>query len=136
LEVPENVEVLKNLDLDMIETPADGVHLERVFLNLAKNSLEAMPEGGELTITTRRCDGYAEVSFADTGVGIPEENLKKIFDPLFTTKTKGTGLGLAICQEIVSKHKGTIDVKSRPGKGSTFAVKLPLGIDDHKAVLA
>ena len=75
-------------------------------------------------------DGYAEVAVSDTGVGIDDENMKKIFEPLFTTKTKGTGLGLSVCQQIVSRHNGTVGVVSVQGEGTTFTVRLPLNRDE------
>ena len=87
---------------------ADGDQIRRVFANLAANALDAMPEGGELTISTAIEEGFAMVTFTDTGTGIPIENLDKIFDPLFTTKIHGTGLGLAACQQIISRHNGTM----------------------------
>ena len=100
--------------------------LRRVFMNLTMNAQDAMPEGGELTVSARRVDGFAEVAFSDTGVGISDEDVKKVFDPLSTTKSNGTGLGLAICQQIVSRHGGTIGVASQPSAGATFTVRLPL----------
>ena len=89
-----------------------------------------MPDGGELTITAQRVDGYAEVAFIDTGEGISKEDMRNIFEPLFTTKAKGTGLGLSVCQQIVSKHNGTIDVVSEEGAGATFTVRLPINGGD------
>ena len=86
-----------------------------------------MPAGGEIRVQALVLDGVkALVSVADTGEGIPEENLDKIFDPFFTTKKGGTGLGLSICYGIVKSHEGEIEVKSRPGQGTTVIVKLPL----------
>ena len=126
VEVRENVQVVKQFDPDLPGVLADGEQLYRVCMNLAVNAQDAMPDGGELTVSARRTDGFAEVAFSDTGIGISEEDMKKIFEPLFTTKTKGTGLGLAVCQQIVSKHGGTIDVASKQGEGTTFTVKLPL----------
>ena len=95
-------------------------------MNLAVNAQEAMIDGGQLTISTGRVDGVAEIAFRDTGIGISHKDMKKIFEPLFTTKTKGTGLGLAISQQMVSKHGGTLEVMSKPGEGTTFTVRLPL----------
>ena len=129
MEIRDNVHVVKKLDPDLPEIMADGDQLYRVFINLANNAQDAMPDGGELTVGARALDGYAEVAFQDTGVGIGEEDMKKIFDPLFTTKTKGTGLGLSVCQQMVAKHEGTIGVRSTLGEGSTFTVRLPLHSD-------
>jgi len=103
-----DVRIATRLDPDLPAVLADGEQLQRVFMNLANNAQDAMPQGGELTITTQRMDGFAQVIFSDSGIGITQEDLKKVFDPLFTTKSKGTGLGLAVCQEIVSKHGGAI----------------------------
>ncbi|MEE8403360.1 MAG: ATP-binding protein, partial [Candidatus Hydrothermarchaeaceae archaeon] len=83
-------------------------------------------EGGTLKITTGTENGFVRAEVCDSGDGIPEENLEKIFEPLFTTKTKGTGLGLAIIKGIVDKHDGRIDVKSKVGEGTTFTVRLPI----------
>ena len=105
---------------------ADDHALRRLFVNLVNNGMEAMPGGGELTLSARCVDGFVQVSVADTGPGIAEEHSKKIFDPLFTTKTQGTGLGLSICEKIVSQHHGSIRVDSKPGEGATFTVWLPM----------
>ena len=110
----------------MPEVLADADQLQRVFANLTLNAQEAMPDGGVLTISTRRENGFAEVTFKDTGKGINDEVMKNIFEPLFTTKTKGTGLGLAVCQQVVAKHDGTIQAMSENGEGATFTIKLPL----------
>ena len=86
-----------------------------------------MPEGGQLVIKSHvQGSDMVAISFTDTGVGIPEENLDKIFEPLFTSKAKGIGLGMAISQTFVEKHGGTIDVQGEVGKGCTFTVKLPV----------
>ena len=126
IEVSQQVRISKQFDADLPDIPADAEQLQRVFANLAMNAQEAMPDGGELTITTRVAEGFAEVVFQDSGEGISEEALTNIFEPLYTTKIKGTGLGLAVCQQVVSKHGGTIKVASEIGEGTTFAVKLPL----------
>ena len=126
----KNVRAIKWVDLDLPEVLADGGQLRRVFVNLANNAYDAMPEGGELTVTAQVANGFVQVAFRDTGMGISEEDLKKVFDPLFTTKANGTGLGLALCQEIVTKHGGTIGVESAHGQGATFTVTLPI---DHDA---
>ena len=126
IDIRDDVLVNRQPNPQLPDILADGDQLRRVFANLAGNAQDAMPEGGELTITAGVADGYALVTFKDTGTGIPDENLDKIFDPLFTTKIHGTGLGLAACQQIVSRHNGTIEVTSEPGKGATFTVRLPL----------
>jgi two-component system, LuxR family, sensor kinase FixL len=104
----------------------DPKQLHQVLINLFKNALEAMPKGGEITITSRVKGSNAEISVSDTGVGLAPEVAAKIFQPYFTTKEKGTGLGLAICQGIISEHGGVISVTSTPGQGTTFTIQLPL----------
>jgi|UniRef100_A0A7C3WGC2 PAS domain S-box-containing protein len=104
----------------------DAHQLHQVLLNLIKNALEAMPKGGQLTVTSRVKDGQAEISITDTGEGMTPEVLAKIFQPYFTTKQKGTGLGLAICRNIIEEHGGRIFVESNPGQGSTFTIQIPL----------
>jgi signal transduction histidine kinase len=85
-----------------------------------------MPGGGVLTIESGIRDGRIEIKISDTGSGISEENRKKLFSPFFTTRKNGTGLGLAIVYRIIENHRGSIDVESDPGKGTTFTVKIPI----------
>ncbi|OGS20672.1 MAG: hypothetical protein A3J83_05095 [Elusimicrobia bacterium RIFOXYA2_FULL_40_6] len=87
-----------------------------------------MPQGGKITITTRKLEKEVEITTSDTGAGIPEEIKKHLFEPFFTTKEvgKGTGLGLSLVYEIVKKHKGTIEVESEAGNGTKFVIKLPV----------
>jgi signal transduction histidine kinase len=103
--------------------------LKQVLLNLISNALDAMPNGGELAMRAARQNGTIRLTVADTGVGIPRENMNRIFDAFFTTKGKvsGVGLGLSVSYGIVSQHRGSIEVKSAPGKGSSFTVILPCG---------
>jgi len=98
----------------------------RVFINLIKNAIDAMPEKGTLKIRSRQTKDTLEIAFADTGIGIPEETLRKLFLPLSTTKAQGMGFGLAICKRIIEAHGGTITVKTEVGKGTTFTVTLPV----------
>jgi two-component system NtrC family sensor kinase len=102
--------------------------LQQVFLNLFVNARDAMPDGGELRILTDAVDSKIEIIVQDTGVGISRENVKKIYDPFFTTKAagKGTGLGLSVSYGIVQEHGGNISVDSRPGVGTSFKLELPL----------
>jgi two-component system NtrC family sensor kinase len=116
--------------------PGDSSHIEQVFINLLINAADAMESRGVVTVTTGIVEEggqeggarYAEMSFADTGCGIPPENLVRVFEPFYTTKPegKGTGLGLAVSDGIVRKFGGRIIVQSAPGRGSTFTVRLPL----------
>lgn len=102
--------------------------LEQVFFNLITNARDAMPNGGTITISTSIKDKFAEITFADSGQGIPEDKMSSIFDPFFTTKEigKGTGLGLSICKEIIEGHGGNISVKSKIDKGTEFIIRLPV----------
>jgi len=156
-----NVKVVTQLDETLPTVMADPDQLSQAFGNIILNAIQAMPEGGELTITAeewhsddaiparhlpatlslarregREALGKAggrspkseiRIQISDTGAGIPKENLKKLFEPLFTSKAKGIGLGLALTRTLVEGHGGTIEVKSEVGKGSTFTVKLPVG---------
>ncbi len=106
---------------------ADASELGEVLLNLLRNAIDAMPQGGSATVSTRAEAGGVRVEVADTGAGMSADVKEKLFRPLFTTKgDKGTGLGLATCWAIVRRHGGRIDVSSEPGQGSRFTVVLPL----------
>lgn len=122
----DNVSLVKRCEEKEPKVRADREQLQRVFSNLAQNAYEAMPEGGVLTIGIESVDSTMRVSFQDNGEGIREENIDRVFDPLFTTKIQGTGLGLAVCHQIISKHGGSIEVSSTFGGGATFTVVLPL----------
>jgi two-component system sensor kinase FixL len=104
----------------------DPQQVHQVLINLFKNALEAMPKGGEITITSRVKGDKVEISVTDTGVGLAPGVAGNIFQPYFTTKAKGTGLGLAICQNIIQEHGGCIFADSAPGQGATFTIQLPL----------
>ena len=102
--------------------------MKQVFLNLFKNSIEAMSEGGKFEVLSRN-DGQGKiigVELVDTGSGIPMASLQHVFDPYFTTKKKGTGLGLSIVHNIIAQHGGSIDVTSWLGEGTIFSIILPL----------
>ena len=105
---------------------ADPDQLRQVLINLIQNAADAMPGGGNLTISTQANDGYLELIISDTGQGIPKELLPRIFDPFVTTKEHGNGLGLAMVHSIIQAHRGTIRAASTPGRGTTFTVRLPL----------
>jgi len=109
-----------------IVVEADPEQLERVFLNLFANAVDAMPGGGAISFSATEGEETARVRVSDTGPGIPAEALEKLFEPFYTTKDKGTGLGLAIVFNIVEKHRGQIRVESVPEAGTTFAIDLPV----------
>jgi|GEM_PF-503376 len=140
-DLAENIELKKDIQDDIPPIFADPVQIEQVFYNLINNAIQAMsmPEserrgkgkGGELgikiNVKSRKKKGKAmvEVFFSDTGVGISRENMKKLFEPLFTTKARGIGLGLSICKNLVEANEGKIEVQSEVGKGTTVRVSLP-----------
>jgi PAS domain S-box-containing protein len=125
--VPENVEVVIRLDERLPPILADPDQLVQVFSNIISNAIQAMPDGGVLTIKSEAPSPESvAISVSDTGMGIPDENMSKIFEPLFTTKAKGIGLGLAVAKTLVEAHGGTITVESEVGKGTTFTVKMSI----------
>ena len=125
----KNIEKRIELQEDLPPVFVDGKQIQQVLLNLILNAVQAMPDGGLLTITSALSerDGmkWVRIRIADTGKGIPPLILGKIFTPFFTTKAQGTGLGLAICHKLVTQHQGTIDVTSEDGSGTVFTVSLP-----------
>lgn len=125
VQIPKKVTVVKHVP-DVSKLMVDPDRLERVFINLVKNAVDAMPEGGLISIICREENNHLELSFTDTGMGIPDEALPKLFSPLSTTKAQGMGFGLAICKRIVEAHGGTISFKTAKGKGTTFTVTLPI----------
>jgi len=125
VETPENVKLVTKLS-HLPKIRADKDMVRRVFMNLAMNGMQAMEKGGTLEISTKKTKEFVEVSFKDTGIGIPKEDMRRIFTPFFTRKAKGMGVGLAICKRFVESHGGKIKVESEKGKGSTFTVKLPI----------
>jgi len=139
--LPGNVALELDLTPDLPAIHGDAEQLKQVFINLVLNAVQAMPDGGHLTVRTRRPHApvelglsestprysadQIEVRFTDTGAGIPDDALDRIFIPFYTTKTKGTGLGLAISQRIVKGHGGSIEVQSRVGEGTEFVLRFP-----------
>jgi len=126
----QNILITKKLSLDLPQIKVDAQQLHQALMNVILNSLEAMTHGGELKICTEydRRDKMIKIDIVDTGVGIPEENLPRLFEPFFSTKPegKGTGLGLPIVYEIIDEHNGSIEVESSLGKGTIFTIKLPI----------
>lgn len=125
--IPANIDVSKRIEYATHSIKVDPALMRRMLTNLVTNAIQAMPNGGQLTIEATRAANVVVISVEDTGVGISRENLERIFEPLFTTKSKGQGLGLPVCKRIVDAHGGRITVKSEAGKGSTFRVMIPTG---------
>jgi signal transduction histidine kinase len=124
--IPENIQVFVGIEKDFPRLMVDPTMMRRVLVNLITNAIQAMPSGGQLIIRGFKKRQNTLISVEDTGVGIPKEDLSKIFQPLFTTKAKGQGLGLAVCKRLVEAQGGSITVKSELGRGTTFTVKIPL----------
>ncbi len=130
----QNVEFERRYSEQRFRVMGDRGQLKQVFLNLILNAIQAMPEGGRITAATGewrpspspRARRWIHIRIADTGPGIPHEQLRTVFDPFFTTKREGTGLGLAICHRIVEQHEGEIELLSTVGEGTTASIRLPL----------
>ena len=130
----ERVNIACRFDLQSPETiAADPDLLQRALSNLVLNAIDAMPQGGRLTLRTRHAQSSARIEVCDTGIGIKPEDRSRLFTPYYTNKPHGTGLGLAIVQSIVSDHGGKIDVASESGGGTTFIIELPFNIDKLSA---
>jgi len=125
-----NVKIKGDLAPNLPPVYGDRQQLEQVFLNIVLNALDAMPNGGELSIACNSTSDreLVSVEFTDTGIGIPEQRVSDVFNPFYTTKpdAKGTGLGLSVSLGIIRQHGGDIEVKSEVGKGTTFSVFLPV----------
>ena len=114
-------------DREEVFVEGDRARLEQVLLNLAKNAMEAMGQGGKFSFVSGLKQGVVEISIADEGAGISEENKGKIFSPFFTTKKQGTGLGVSICKRLIEAHPGSsLSFTSKKGKGSTFVIAMPV----------
>nr|HPQ81722.1 transporter substrate-binding domain-containing protein [bacterium] len=122
------IEIHRELAEGLPKIPARPGELDQVFLNLVNNAVDAMPDGGTLSVRACEVDGAVEVRVSDTGEGIPKENIDRIFEPFFTTRRarRGIGLGLSVVREIVERHGGTIAVESEVGKGTAFTVRVPV----------
>ena len=123
----KGITLIQDLDPQLKSVDMDGEQIYQVLFNVTFNGLHAMPDGGNLFVSTRNCSETNEVMLrvADTGIGMDEEKIAQIFTPFFTDKNRGTGLGLAIAKNIIDKHQGRIEVESREGEGSTFTIILP-----------
>ncbi|HEX8183813.1 MAG TPA: ATP-binding protein [Blastocatellia bacterium] len=125
--VARSVEMHVEISEDIPQIEADSDQLQQVFINLINNSLDAMPAGGKLRVTTTRDLDSVVIELSDSGEGISYDAIDMIFDPLFSTKQgRGAGLGLTIVKQIISEHNGSVDVRSEPGRGTTFRIRLPL----------
>lgn len=125
------VSILTELAPDLPMVMLDGDQIRQVAINLILNAGGAMPDGGRLVITTALADtDHVLITFSDSGCGISEESIEKIFEPFYTTKERGTGLGLAITKQIVERHHGHIDIKSEPGQGTTVSLLFALTPED------
>ncbi len=122
---PTQIEVIHAPHAAMIIN-ADSDRISQLLLNLLKNGLQAMPDGGELRVELKNIKSTAILSISDTGIGIPPESIPRIFDPFWTSKARGTGLGLALCRKIAEEHGGSLTVESIVGVGTTFTVTVPL----------
>jgi signal transduction histidine kinase len=108
--------------------------LHRAISNLVLNAMDAMPNGGALTLRTRQSGDRVSIDVSDTGIGLTPEECARLFTPYYTSKQHGTGLGLAIVQSVISDHGGTVGVKSQRGRGTIFRIELPRNLDRLRAV--
>ena len=131
----QNIEVMKEFSPSLPNIMADFDQLQQVCTNLIINAVQAMPEGGRLTLHTSTSDNWLKIEVRDTGCGISQENLRKLFTPFFTTKGKGkgVGLGLAVAHGIIQRHQGRIEVQSKEGEGTTFTIYLPVRHEKQEA---
>lgn len=120
------ISVRTAIPADLPDIECDAEQIQQVLLNLALNAIQAMAEGGCVTVAAHKQDSHVVIEVKDQGCGIPSQDLEKIFDPFFTTKENGTGLGLSVAHQIITQHGGAITVKANADKGMTFAVVLPV----------
>jgi len=128
MRIPRKVKIL-DLTKSAQEIFVDAGQMSRVFENIIKNAIEAMPRGGHLEIKSEKVNGSLKVSFQDTGVGISNENMSQLGSPLFTTKAKGVGMGLAICKRLIEAHGGSISIESKERVGTCVTVTVPINIE-------
>jgi len=129
---PLNVKIKTRLQPDIPLVRINAGMIKQVFINIIKNAIEAMPMGGNLTITTVSLDKMVLIEIADTGIGIPANIQDKVLEPYFTTKESGTGLGLTICSKIISDHGGHMKIISRENEGTTVIIALPAEMEGTK----
>jgi two-component system sensor kinase FixL len=123
----EKHELTADLHPNLKEVNCDPDKLKQVFMNIIANGIEAMEDGGTITINTQEWYNGVEIRITDEGIGISDEDLLRIFEPFYTTRERGSGLGLSISYKIVAAHKGDIWAVSMPGEGTTFVIRLPAG---------
>jgi signal transduction histidine kinase len=124
--IPANITATNCIKKDFPKIKADNSYLQRILINLSNNAVQAMPNGGELTISVASRNGKAAITVQDTGVGIPEYVKSTIFTPLMTTKVAGQGFGLAAVKKFTESMGGTVTFESEVGKGTKFIIQLPL----------
>ncbi len=120
-----NILFVRSFDKDLPRVPIDERKLRQALINILRNSFDAMPQGGQIRLSTRKLKDDVEITIEDTGTGIPKENLKRIFEPFFSTKDLGTGLGLSIARDIIMEHGGGISCESKKDTGTIVKIKLP-----------
>ena len=125
--VPGSIRVKRRYFDEFIAQSVDPVKIRQVFINVIKNAVDAMPDGGVLTLTTKRVGRDTEVRIRDSGIGVRDEDMEDLFKPFYTTKPKGVGLGLAYCKRVVEAHGGSITLDSEQGEGTTVIIRLPVG---------
>ena len=130
----KNIEVVSDVEKFLPRIEMDSRYLRQSLLNIVENAFAAMPGGGRLTISVKLDGNFEIITIKDTGTGIDEEHLSKIFEPYFTTKASGTGLGLTVVYKVIKEHRGDIFVASEPGKGTVFTIKLPVPSTERKAI--
>jgi signal transduction histidine kinase len=129
-----NITCRLQLDEKLPNVLMDERYVKQAFLNLVTNARSAMPRGGSFTITTKHVESEAVITISDTGTGISEKNIPKIFEPYFTTRETGTGLGLTQVYKIIKEHQGEINVNSKPGKGTDFEIILPIPQKERRMI--
>jgi signal transduction histidine kinase len=133
---PENIQVIKKMDKEMPMAYADPLQITQVFANLVANAVQAMTDGGNLVISAtpegHKKKNFIRLEIKDSGAGMTEEVLGKIFEPLFTTKPRGIGLGLALSKSLIEANGGSIEAESQHGKGSRFTLKIPAFTEEEK----
>ncbi len=122
----KSIRILKSFDAKLPNCYLDRNVIKQALLNIILNAQQAMPKGGELIVRTNKNEEYILIDITDTGIGIPHDKMDKIFQVYYSTKETGTGLGLPTTKRIIEDHKGTINVRSESGKGSSFLIKIPI----------